>query len=716
MLAVMVGAGRAFLAVLLLVLIEGVAAGAILIAAGGFGYLVIRKLAPHRSAAALRAVTACALGLWLLSVLMLAAGTAIGGLLKPWLWWPVIGLGVLLAAWQGRNRMEKWRFPTRFDGRFLTWAVIAMAAGVWLAGATNGPALWPGLGHTQQQLQRHLQIPREYYDAQRVGQLRHNCYSYHPLAVEMLFLLAMAMRAGAYEGLYLAKLLHGAFAALAVAGVFGALKDEDHIRGRLAAIMLATCPFVLYLSWLGMVDLAVLCYMTLSVLWLRQWVREEDWRSAFCAALMVGGACAVKYLSFALVAVPVLAMMLVYCAGRARLLWHVGPAILAVAMVVSPWLIRTAAYTGNPIFPLATETLGRGHWSRQSQQRWINAHSVPPDEPVPRPDAWKPAAPPHRLAMFYDRFLAYRSSQWFGPVVMLIAAVAVCALIATTRADPWNWLLVGVTVMQLGAWALVTPRMSGRLIVPAIAPICLLAAWVLSRLAAVQANPLRRRAAHRPHGPWGLAPAVVIAALAAAANLVTAYNIYRLATRDPVTKRPLPPATGVAGRLVAESFWPDRSCRVLAVADSRVFLLPGGSVYATSFDSHVLAEMADRKLSPPQMLQELRSLGITHILVNWPQVWRLASTSGYPASLSAELYDRRQEGQRPGLKVLESLKSVGLRKDEEGGGRGPTTSSAPSSAAATAPAGRQGWRPWNFPPHWPVFTIYSLPWARPAGG
>ena len=66
MLMALVGIGRTFVAALLVVLIEGVAAAGIVIAAGGYGMPIVRALTKGRGPAALRVVTACALGLWML--------------------------------------------------------------------------------------------------------------------------------------------------------------------------------------------------------------------------------------------------------------------------------------------------------------------------------------------------------------------------------------------------------------------------------------------------------------------------------------------------------------------------------------------------------------------------------------------------------------------------------------------------------------------------
>ena len=44
------------------------------------------------------------------------------------------------------------------------------------------------------------------------------------------------------------------------------------------------------------------------------------------------------------------------------------------AATLSPWLIRNAVWTGNPVFPLATSVLGTGHWDADLAERWDRAH------------------------------------------------------------------------------------------------------------------------------------------------------------------------------------------------------------------------------------------------------------------------------------------------------------------------------------------------------
>ena len=698
MLGHLTGRSGAWLGAFFRIATQGAMACAIVAAAGGWGYLLVRRLAPPSAPAALRVVTACGLGLWMLSTAVLAVGSAVAGALTEWVWWPVVVAGLLLAAWQGRKAGESPPFRRRLDGRALVWVLVALAVGLALAGATRPPG-WVGVGGDEYDvLEYHLQVPREFLHNRQIGELPHNVYSHYPLGVEMLFLLAMTLCGGAYEGMYLAKFLHVAFGAIAVAGLFVALKRDEPARGRSAAVLLATTPFVIYLCWLAMVELASICYLALGLLWLREWIVRRHARSALMIGAMLGAACAVKYLSVGLVAGPVLLVMFGLAVVRRKRLAGLGHVMLvggAAVLLFSPWLIRNAAYTGNPVFPLATGAFGRGHWSVESEQRWVDGHGPQIKPPVPRPPAWKTPPQPDRAEMFYAGFLV---SQWFGPILKLLAAAAVCVLIASTgAARPWDWALAGVLAVQLAVWTLWTHAMPGRFLVPAVVPMALLAGGLLARLVKVQRNPFRRKSSRPAFGPWGLIPAAAVLAAAAGVNIFVAYVAYRRATD------PLPPVHGSDGSRIAvnDPRWkfayalrPD--CRVLLVGEARGFYFPPGTIYATAFDSHPLARMADRGLGPAEVLAELRRMGVTHVWVHWLEIWRLAGTYGYPASLSAELWGRLRDGKPPALQVLERLPGGARVVEELNWPRRPRP--APET-----------WRPFRFPTHWPLATLYALP-------
>lgn len=678
----------AWIGAVLTVIQDATSALAVVIAAGGFGYLVVARLAPTSAATGLRAITACGVGLWMLSTAVLVIGTAVGGLLKPWLWWPVVAIGVILAAWQGRKRMETWSRPRHTDGRGLMWVVLAGCVGLWLAGATVPPGALR-TSDSYDVLEYHLQAPREFLLDQRIGELPHNVYSYYPLGAEMLFLLGMVLRGGAYEGVYLAKFLHGMFALLTIAGVYWSLRAQEEGRGRFGALLLGTVPLVIYLTWLGMVELAEVFYLAMALLWLRHWLREPGLRAAACLGLMLGAACAMKYLSVGLVVAPVAGVMLI--AGmrspRRRLMGVLLAGVLTL-VPFAPWLVRNTAYTGNPVFPLATSVFGRGHWSGESEARWQAGHAPGEHPPVPEPAGYEPPPPgPSRAERLLWDFLA---SELLGPMVLALAILAFCAMVADrARPDPWDVSLFAVFVIQVAVWMLFTHQMPTRFIVVGMVPATLLAGGLLARLARVRANPLRRGAKPPAFGPWGLAPAGVITAIAAGIGVWVSHELYRqvaplplhgVSGEDVVHRSPLSPLWQPAWEL------PEGS-RLLLVGEAQGFYFPPDTVYATAFDANPLAELVAAGLEPDEVVRRLRDRGITHLWVNWSELARLATTYGYPAELTSDLLIRLRTGGAVGTDAFDRLGLIVERH---------VFLEEPSTQPTTRPT-------------WPYVTIYRLP-------
>lgn len=63
---------------------------------------------------------------------------------------------------------------------------------------------------------------------------------------------------------------------------------------------------------------------------------------------------------------------------RSGVLGPVGVCVAMGVVVLLPYLVRNAAWTGNPVFPFAGSVLGTGHWDAERLERWDAAHM--PDE------------------------------------------------------------------------------------------------------------------------------------------------------------------------------------------------------------------------------------------------------------------------------------------------------------------------------------------------
>ena len=719
--------------------------------------------------------TSCGLGLWMLSTAMLLLGSIGGAMLSGWLWWPIIAAGVLLAAWQGRRRMEKWPAP-RVDVRTgCFWIVIAIAVGMWLAGAMRPPGT-VGLQQADAYdvLEYHLQVPREYFQAGKITALYHNVYSYYPSGTEMLFLLGMCLRGGAYEGMYLATVIHGLFGAIAVAAIASSLGNGERRRGRFAAMLLATSPAILYLGWLALVELSQLMYLTLALLWLREWLdplriavhRDApsgncglriSTGSAACIGLMLGGACSVKYLSVGFVALPALVVMLIAASlvFRARhlrvwaslrlgvsLLGHVVIAGVLALALLSPWLIRDMAGTGNPVFPLATNIFGRGYLPAQEEQRWLAGHSPANNPPVPIPAGWEATPTPGRAHMLIDNFV---KSIWLGPLAVAIIVIwlivltirrftrgrdgrsadRVAANIAATApgAAPgthaWDWALFGVLAIQVALWTAVTRGMPWRFLSPAIAEIALLAAGAMAAMAqlggralpdmASPATSARPRDVARGGGDrsWAAPLAGAVLGVLVLMNLWSTCSFFK---KDTGTLATLP-WTGqeIAGEQSPYSIAAGlpKGAKIMLVGESRAFYFPPGTIYATAFDPNPLAADIDAaKGDPQELLRRLRAAGVTHILVNWAEVWRLAATYGFPPQLTSGLWPAAQAGEPPRIEAMDGAKMPALKiehfyRDADG-----DLTTRPAGTAVAAPP---YWKPFDFPHGWPIITLYTLP-------
>jgi hypothetical protein len=390
-----------------------------------------------------------------------------------------------------------------------------------------------------------------------------------------------------------------------------------------------------------------------------------------------------------------------------RRLMHVLLAGGVALVVFSPWLIRNAAQVGNPVFPLATSWLGKGHWTDQQQQRWIAGHSPASHPPVPAPPDYEPRPPTDRLTLLFRTFFA---NDLWGHITMLLFLVSAGELASRgRRRDPWDWSLLAVAAGLLAVWGFATSEMPGRFATPVAVPMVLLAAGFLSRLARVETNPLRRNAGPTQSGlPWGLAPAAVLLVMAMFVNLATVSlgdGVFSGALRVATS----PPGTPGAEHAVATSLtWElqRNGSDVAFPADAAYgkFLLVGGtpffhadgSLYATPFDTPPLLALAGEG-TPAERLERLRQAGVQFIGVEWRDLRRLAYSYGLPAELFAEMHRRQATGQPPALRQIEDLKVLGVVELQSFFSPPPRQFQLPTADGKFIT--------------WPDYTLYAMPWA-----
>ncbi|MGQ9789139.1 MAG: ArnT family glycosyltransferase [Armatimonadota bacterium] len=296
-----------------------------------------------------------------LSYLVLATGLA--GWLKTWMLWAIVGLIVLptVLLWRRAERVGEdkpnWRL----------WLVGAVVAVLLLPMVASPPAAtdWDGLSY-------HLAAPAIWLREGHIGYIPFMHHSNFPLVIEMQYLWALGVGAGAGG----AKVFHWATLLMTIGATLAFARRAGFAGGWAVASLIAV-PVVLWEATVAYADLATAAYTLLFLLAGWNAVRENDTsirrRWLVLAGLMGGFALGTKMT--ALGSVGILVLLLLWEAVRhkrvrvAEIGWCVGIALL----VGAPWYIKTYIYTGNPVYPYFYEIFGGRNWTQENARIYREA-------------------------------------------------------------------------------------------------------------------------------------------------------------------------------------------------------------------------------------------------------------------------------------------------------------------------------------------------------
>jgi hypothetical protein len=299
-------------------------------------------------------------------------------------------------------------------------------------------------------------------------------------------------------------------------------------------------------------------------------------------------------------------------------------------LTFGPWLARNVAFCGNPVFPLATKTVGwRGEiWSDESAARWDAGH---------RPPAHARSLG-GRVQAVWGGVIAHPRT---GPALWLLGAAAV--VLAPRAAWPWAVMLI----VQLAGWAGLT-HLVDRMAVPVLPVLFVLGA----RLAEDRRTAVRSAA-------FG------VALLGAALNLYRVQGLYydhaRVVEENGRTAR-----LGLHGQTAwfVEGQWPGTAhlgfinrelsadARILMVADARPFYVRRWCEACVVFNPNPLAAAVRDSRDAAAVLEWLRSTGYTHVYVDRVEMRRLRATYGFWPEIDEALFDRLE---RAGLKRIQDF-------------------------------------------------------------
>ena len=208
-------------------------------------------------------------------------------------------------------------------------------------------------------LTHHLLVPKIYLQFGKIVELPHIGFSYYPMNLDLLYILPLY-----FGNDILPKFIHFIFGLLTAGLLFRFLTKRFGTPYALfGALLFLSTPVVIKLSTTVYVDLGLVFFSTAALIYLVKWSESGlPIRYLILSAVFCGLALGTKYnglVTFFLLTLFVPFIYLRYQPERNRLQGKaVGCAAiyaLTALLFFSPWMIRNAYWTGNPIFPLYNE-------------------------------------------------------------------------------------------------------------------------------------------------------------------------------------------------------------------------------------------------------------------------------------------------------------------------------------------------------------------------
>lgn len=610
--------------------IEGALVALMIISAAGWGSWPASRLLSGDRSLGRNFCLATALGLGWLSTATLVLG--VSGLLNRSAGWFLITAGLCLgAAWWHRRDHLAADDPASaaFTGIHsgisdqlirvgFALCLLIPAAVLLFAAALPPGILWTDEANAYDVLEYHLQCPREYYEAGRIEFLPHNVYASFPQQMEMSYLLLMNLMGGPYAGAVPSQLLHASCGILAVLAVWCWSKPGP--PRCVAAVLIGSTPWLAYLGGIAYVENGVLFFAAVAAGVL---LRDLDAKGGVSArALPAAGLCAglsggCKYPSLLFVVVGLGAAWFIATTGplarRAKFL-----ALYAAGAVLtfSPWLIRNAAFTGNPVYPFAYQWFGGKAWSAEQAEQWSRAHSLPPEHRslsarlglAVRELVGRDTPAGFRFSMFGPALLA------FGAAGMFLARLRSARLMSV-----WSALIFAFWV----AYTFITARFA----VPLVIPLAFTGGLIFS---ASHARPPQASSLSIRRRIW---PVLLLLLAGSALNshaLLSKLNRHReyWQTVAGIRLAHLPGKTDLAveQNTIAEQI--PRTGYAWIVGDAAVYYIDRRIHYTVVFCRDPWLDYATGR-SPADALAWLRQRGVTHVVFAWKEIDRLRATYGF---------------------------------------------------------------------------------------
>jgi len=372
-------------------------------------------------------------------------------------WFP-LGLLLLYPIFcRSRDHLDTVRFQLPKGPIRLALIPIFLAVGMGCVAAVA-----PSTAMDWDSLAYHLAVPKLWLDAGRMFYIPHIHHSNFPFLIDNLFVWR---ESASHIGSKAVTVAGFGFGLIWLFGV--ARRGWGGQAGWWASMLFAGVPVVLWESGTAYIDGVHGLFAAGGVIYALQAVLQarngDPARPLWVlSALMLGAALGSKYTglqTWALSGVVILVLALRFVPTEHRKHWVRGVALVGLgsALIASPWYVRNALNTGNPVYPFFYEQLGGRDWDQRRADIYKNEQQT---FGVGRTAEGRDVLQmPHAVLG-----LAYQPGRYVNPgqtaglgypvgaVGWSLLAVLVLAALNRRRGDLWSGGLLAVVGLSLVAW------------------------------------------------------------------------------------------------------------------------------------------------------------------------------------------------------------------------------------------------------------------------
>ena len=501
-------------------------------------------------------------------------------------------------------------------------------------------------------LEYHLQAPKEFFQMGTIRFVPHNIYANMPLGIEMHSLAMMTLigEPDAWLGGVIGKSITAAIS-LVGAALLGAFIAQrlGATSGWTAAGLWLASPGIAQVAMFGLIDGALAAYVLASAIAtyyameaMKNRVATNDlsseqdgatrlrimtyWR---LAGLTSGAAAATKYPGLVLAVVPVCAIFFA-ALWRYRVSFQNHEAILTACLLAMElmatcglWYAKNLVFTGNPVYPLVASVLGGKTLTPEKIAQWKHAHLAPDSAATNKQSSEnEPSSAFRSISMAASDIARLAISSSYVQPAMLFG-LFVCLVAAGGMRDESNLRLIlnwgGWSIWIVAVWWFATHRID-RFWLPLTglwAGLSTIGLWWLYK----NVSPTLAQIIVL----LGLGYGCVVNSSPATAD--NRFFISLKALRQDVGDENQVP------RLFPTTAWinwymTDSKTRILLIGEARAFEFLPAIEYSTCFDLNP-GEIYLRGKTRDEQLAVLHERGITHILVQWTEIYRYRKPTNY---------------------------------------------------------------------------------------